>query len=175
MRLGMVSARVRCAFSVLVLSALGTSWGCTSAVDRTTDAAAVRSAVDDFWQAIGEQDFGLLSTVVAEDDEIVIFGTDAAERWVGSAAYLAAEHQMMQAFDVKNLTRRDETLRIGNAVDVAWFSTVFDMEVEIDGEAARYEGLRTTGVMEKRGDRWVIVQSHTSVPVAGQQVEYRSE
>ena len=175
MRAGTVSLNVRGAIRALILGTLATSWGCASTVDRTAEAGAARSAVDDFWQAIGTQDLGLLSSVVAEDDEIVMFGTDAAERWVGSNTYLVAERQMMQVFDVRNLVRRDETVRINKAADVAWFSTVFDIEIDIDGEVARYEGLRTTGVMEKRGGRWVIVQSHTSVPVVGQQVEYRPD
>jgi len=55
---------------------------------------------------------------------------------------------------------------------VAWFSTVLDMGVSVGSEVASLRGLRTTGVLEKRDGNWVIVQLHTSVPVAGQQIEY---
>ena len=131
-----------------------------------------KTVVDNFWRAIRDQDVNLLSRVVATDDALIVFGTDAQERWVGSSAFLSAEEQMMQAFDVESLDRREETLQIHSRGGVAWFSTVFDIEISVDGELASLEGLRTTGVIEKRNDDWVIVQAHTSVPIAGQQVEY---
>jgi len=143
---------------------------CTKETD--TEAEAAKTVVDDLWRAISDQDVNLLSRIVANDDALVAFGTDATERWVGSSAFLTAEKQMMQAFDVESLDRREETFQIHSHGGVAWFSTVFDIELSVNGELASLEGLRTTGVIEKRDDDWVIVQLHTSVPVAGQQVEY---
>ena len=145
---------------------------CASGSNVEAEAEAAKTVVDDFWRAIRDQDVELLSRVVATDDELIVFGTDAQERWVGSAAFLSAEEQMMQAFDVDSLDRREETFQIHSRGAVAWFSTVFDIEISVDGELASLKGLRTTGVIEKRDDDWVIVQAHTSLPVSGQQVEY---
>jgi len=161
-------------FAILSISCLSLT-ACTGDVDLQAETAGARAIVDDFWRAIQTQDTDLLAQVVADDDEMIAFGTDAAERWVGSKSYVEAEEQMMQVFDVERLARRDETLRIHGAGGVAWFSTVFDIGITVDGESMGFEGLRTTGVIEKRDDRWVIVQMHTSVPVAGQQVEYRED
>ena len=145
---------------------------CTRNIDADFEVNNAQKAVDDFWRAIRTQDIELLSGVVANDDEMLVFGTDAAERWIGSTAFLSAEEQMMQAFDVESLVRRQETFQVHSRGGVAWFSTVFDIEISMNGEAAGLRGLRTTGVLEKRNDEWVIVQTHTSVPVASQQVEY---
>ncbi len=134
--------------------------------------SAARAVVDDFWHAITSQDVELLSQVVAQDEEMVIYGTDASERWIGSASYLAAEAQMMQVFDVEELSRLEDTFSISLSGEVAWFSTVFDIAITVDGERSEFRGLRTTGVLEKRAAGWKLVQSHTSVPVSGQQVEY---
>ena len=145
---------------------------CTSGSNVEAEAEVAKTVVDDFWRAIRDQDVDLLSRVIATDDELIVFGTDAQERWVGSSAFVSAEEQMMQAFDVESLNRREETLQIHSRGGVAWFSTVFDIEISVDGELASLEGLRTTGVIEKRDGDWVIVQAHTSVPVSGQQIEY---
>jgi ketosteroid isomerase-like protein len=102
-----------------------------------------------------------------------VLGTDSGERWVGSASFLAAEESMMQAFDAERPTRREETLQVHPSGDVAWFSTVFDLETSVGGELGTFEGLRTTGLIAKRDGRWLLLQCHTCVPVAGQQVEYR--
>jgi len=145
---------------------------CTRETDTQTASEGAKAAVDDFWRAISTQDLDLLSRVIARDEEMVIFGTDAAERWVGSSAFLSAEAQLMQAFDVESLNRQADTLHVDSRGDVAWFSTVFDLNINVDGETALLTGLRTTGVLEKRSGHWVIVQAHTSTPVAGQQIEY---
>ena len=145
---------------------------CTIESDSEAEATAAKIVVDDFWKAISTQDVDLLSRIVAHDEKLVIFGTDAAERWIGSSAFLSAEEEMMQLFDVVSLNRLEETFQIHPRGGVAWFSTVFDLEIDVGGEVASFSGLRTTGVLEKRNGAWVIVQAHTSVPVAGQAIEY---
>jgi hypothetical protein len=145
---------------------------CTREIDVDAEAKIAQTVVDDFWRAIGTQDIELLSRVVANDDEMIVFGTDAAERWIGSSAFLSAEEQMMRGFDVESLDRREETFQIHSHGGVAWFSTVFDIDIIVGGEPAILEGLRTTGILEKQNEDWLIVQVHTSVPIAGQQVEY---
>jgi len=145
---------------------------CAIEMNTEAETEAARNAVTNFWRAISTQDMDSLSRVVAHDEELVVFGTDATERWIGSSAFLSAEEQMMQAFDVEKLERKEETLQIHQHGGVAWFSTVFDIEISVDGDTASLPGLRTTGVLEKRNDDWVIVQLHTSVPITYQQVEY---
>jgi len=145
---------------------------CAVETDAQAEAERARAVVEDFWRAISAQDLDLLSRVVARDEELVVFGTDATERWIGSSAFLSAEEQMMQAFDVESLDRREETFQMHPHGGVAWFSTVFDIKISVDGDSASLRGLRTTGVLEKRNDDWVIVQAHTSAPITGQQVEY---
>ena len=158
--------------SVALISAAMFLAACTHNIDVDAEVKIAKSIIDDFWRAISTQNVDLLSRVIANDDEMIVFGTDATERWMGSSAFLSAEEQMMQAFDVENLVRRHDTFQIHSRGGVAWFSTVFDIEISVDGELASLEGLRTTGVIEKRNDNWVIVQAHTSIPIAGQQVEY---
>jgi ketosteroid isomerase-like protein len=145
---------------------------CTIETNSEAEAKAAKIVIDDFWNAISAQDVDLLSRAVAHDEKLVVFGTDAAERWIGSSAFLSAEEQMMQVFDVVSLNRREETFQMNSRGAVAWFSTVFDLEIDVDGEVTSLRGLRTTGVLEKRNDAWVVVQAHTSVPVAGQAIEY---
>jgi hypothetical protein len=51
---------------------------------------------------------------------------------------------------------------------VAWFSGVMDDVGEWQGEPSSWMNTRWTGVLERRHQRWVIVQQHFSwVPEAG--------
>ena len=63
-------------------------------------------------------------------------------------------------------------VKLGANARSAWFSEQFDLFMLAQGDPVSLEGLRLTGGLEKRGDAWVIVQLHTSVPVPGQAAEY---
>ena len=139
---------------------------------RFSEGAAAKAVVAQLWRAFEIQDLDLLSQVMAHDSDMVIFGSDAAERWVGYEPFMAAEEQMFASFDVERLSIHDQTLTIHESGQVAWFSAVLDGEVTVGGKRQSVEGVRITGVLEKRDSGWVIVQYHSSVPVVGQNIEY---
>ncbi len=61
---------------------------------------------------------------------------------------------------------RDLEVHISRSGDVAWYFADLDDVVSWEGKASNFsEGLRWTGVLEKRDGRWVIVQMHASLPV----------
>jgi ketosteroid isomerase-like protein len=57
---------------------------------------------------------------------------------------------------------KDLTINISNSGDVSWFYCILDDINTWKGEPANWENARWTGVLEKRDDRWVIVQQHFS-------------
>jgi len=60
---------------------------------------------------------------------------------------------------------RDLQIHLSRSGDVACHSADLDV-VSWEGKASRFgEGLRWTGVLEKRDGRWVIVQMHASLAV----------
>ena len=139
---------------------------------RFSEGAAAKAIVAQLWRAFEIQDLDLLSQVMAHDSDMIIFGSDAAERWVGYEPFIAAEEQMFASFDVERLSIHDQTLTIHESGQVAWFSAVLDGDVTVGGKRQSVEGIRITGVLETRDSGWVIVQYHSSVPVVGQNIEY---
>jgi hypothetical protein len=55
-------------------------------------------------------------------------------------------------------------INISKSNDIAWFYCVVDDINEWKGEPANWENVRWTGVLEKRNERWIIVQQHFSFP-----------
>jgi len=102
---------------------------------------------------------------------MVIFGTDVAERFVGYEEFTTAMEQMFAAMEMQT-SFHDEVSRVHDSGKVAWYSGVAEVEGTSGGEDFTIAGLRFTAVLEKRDAKWVIVQCHSSVPVAGQLVEY---
>ena len=65
----------------------------------------------------------------------------------------------------------DSTRRVERCENRSVYSRA-DIKGIAQGEKFESAGIRVTAVLEKRDDKWVIVQYHGSVPVAGQVVEY---
>ena len=159
-------------FAVVMVAAVILTTACVQRVDLESEEAAVKAVVAQLWHAHEIQDLDLLSQVMAHDSDMIIIGSDAAERWVGYEPFIAAEEQMFASFDVEQLSIHDQVFRIHKSGQVAWFSAIVDGEVTVGERHQSLEGIRITGVLEKRDSGWVIVQYHSSVPVAGQNIEY---
>jgi ketosteroid isomerase-like protein len=146
--------------------------GCSERIDLQAEKAAVKQTVDQFETMLENDDVSMLESMMAHDNDMVNFGTDASERWVGWDQLKSSVEAQFAAFESTRLTVKDQSIRVHPSGRVAWFSEVVDWAVVSGGKPIEIPGSRLTGVLEKRNDRWVIVQFHASVPVSGQAVQY---
>ena len=82
--------------------------------------------------------------------------------------------------DVKAMIQRDwdqseaasaklDWTLVSAAGSVAWVAADVTMNVKIGGQESRFSGLRLTAVLEKRGNKWLMMQWHFSAPSATQE------
>jgi len=141
-------------------------------VDLVAEQAAVSSTLGQLSRMFETEDLNLLSQIMAHDADMINFGTDASERWVGYEALRQSIEIQFGSYEDPQMQFRDQVVRVHSTGMVAWFSAIADWGATVAGETVVFEGSRFTGVMEKRDGNWVFVQFHMSVPVAGQAVEY---
>ena len=141
-------------------------------VDLAAAEAGVADVLDKFDQVWITEDLDLLGSIFAQDEDMVIFGTDEAELFIGYEPLQASMASQFEAYEDTSLETQDRVIKVHKSGEVAWFSQIWDVEVVAGGELVTVEGMRLTGVVEKRDGNWVIVTFHGSVPVAGQVVEY---
>jgi len=141
-------------------------------IDIEAEKAAVKTMLDEWIQCIETEDMELASKIFASDDDLVAFGTDAAEHFIGWEPFKESLQKQFDAAENVDASTREEVVKVHKSGEVAWISFLLDMEVTSLGESFSLEGMRLTGVMEKRNGNWVVVQVHASVPVAGQAVKY---
>ena len=140
-------------------------------VDLNAEEAAATAVVDLWLQMWLDEDISLLDRAFARDSDMVIFGTDQAEYWVGyEAARESLEFQLGVFEDIEGDVRNQD-VKIHESGEVAWFSEMIDWEIT-SGEERTIITAWFSGVLEKRDDGWKIVQFHASVPVDGQAVAY---
>lgn len=162
-------------YFVIAMVSIALLLSCTPQVEQANLAAektAVKEVIDKMAQAMETEDMEMFSNIVAHDSDMVNFGTDAAERWVGWDALKASMEQQITAFDSSKISTRDQVIKVHSSGKVAWFSELMDWNMKAQGQQVDLKGLRLTGVLEKRNGKWVLVQMHFSVPVSGQAAEY---
>jgi ketosteroid isomerase-like protein len=141
-------------------------------VDIEAEKAAVKTLVDEWMRCFETEDIETFSNIIAHDPDMVNFGTDAAERWIGWEALQDSVQRQFESTENVIVSTRDLIIFVHKAGEVAWFSMLMDMEGMAQGEPFSLEGMRLTGVFEKRDGNWFAVQIHGSVPVSGQAIEY---
>lgn len=148
------------------------STGCANTVDLAARQTEATSAVDRFTGAIETNDVEAFGEEVAHDPDMVSFGTDQSERWVGYDQLMDAVRAQMSSFQTTGMNVRDQVVRVVPSGDAAYFSEVVDWDIRAGDQEMALRNLRLTGVMERRDGRWVATQFHFSRPVEGQAAEY---
>ncbi len=158
--LGAVSAVGFSGFSLTENSEPASS---TTLASRPEKAEANR-LLDKYIQAFQTRSFALASEVYAHDSDLVVYGSYPSDRrfgWGQTEEYLK---NYFAAVDRIEITLKERHLKVHESGNVAWFAQVLTW-VEIErGNTYTMDGLRITGVLEKRDAGWVIVQLHASGP-----------
>ena len=141
------------------------------APDLTAEEAAARAVVDMWLQMWENEDVALFDEAFSHDPDMIIFGTDAAEYWVGYETARESIELQLGVFEDTQGSVRNQVVKVHESGEVAWFTEMMDMEV-VSGDELVELTVWFSGVLEKRNDGWKIVQFHASVPISGQAVEY---
>jgi len=97
-------------------------------------------------------------------EEVSVVNGSWAPPVVGWTNYLASYQLQRARTQQVRLDRLNTLVRVNG--DFAWASYQWDFSGVVDGTPTTAEG-QTTLVLEKRGDKWVVVHNHTSlVPTA---------
>ena len=145
---------------------------CVQQVDFEAEREQINAVLDLCNKGWETQDLAIISNVYAHDSDMIVFGTDLAERFVGWEDLEKSLKKMFASFNDVTYKISNRTIKIENDGDVAWFTEIQDIKLKVEEEDIELKNGRNTGVLEKRDGKWVIVQSHFSLPIEGQAAEY---
>jgi uncharacterized protein (TIGR02246 family) len=130
--------------------------------------AAVQATLQQWKDAYSRRDMDGALAVMAPDADVLGIGPD--EWRVGPAEFKA---QLERDFAQSEALSVDyEPLVVSEAGPVAWVAARASVQVRVEGQKLTLTG-RFTAVLEQREGRWLLVQTHFSLPAA-QQAEGRS-
>jgi uncharacterized protein (TIGR02246 family) len=117
-------------------------------------------------EAFAKRDIDAALAFFAKDPDVVLIGTGGDEKCIGLAEIKAVFERAFTQFE-------DASVKFGwhsvsSAGSVAWVAADVILYVKTSSREIS-EQLRLTSVLEQRGDGWLIVQFHDSLPAAGQE------
>ena len=127
--------------------------------------SAVMAVMKQFLESFKTRDLGNGLALFAPDPDIVFIGTGMDEKCIGLAEIKA---ELERAFSQSE----ESSIELGwhsvsAAGPIAWISADGTVKVKVNGQRISFP-IRMTTVIEQRGDKWLIVQFHGSVPAASQ-------
>jgi ketosteroid isomerase-like protein len=132
--------------------------------------AAVQATLQQWKDAYSQRDLAGALAVIAPDDDVVGIGTGPDEWRVGPGAFKA---QLQRDFAQSEALLVDyEPLVVSEAGPVAWVAGRATVRAWVDGQDLTLTG-RFTAVLKQREGRWLLMQTHFSLPAA-EQAEGRS-
>jgi hypothetical protein len=111
------------------------------------------------------KDQQLLYDSVSQGADLFIFHPDSKSTLIGFEALkkLVEDVFMNEKFKATDFKVKELRIQLSKSRNVAWYSAYLDDHGEWDGRPSGWDNARWTGVLEKRGRRWVIVQMHFSL------------
>jgi ketosteroid isomerase-like protein len=130
----------------------------------------VQATLQQWKDAYSQRDLDGALAVIAPDEDVVAIGTGPDEWRVGPEQLKTQiERDFAQS---EALSVAYEPLVVSEAGPVAWVAGRATVQVRVDGQDQTLTG-RFTAILEHRGARWLLMQTHFSLPAA-EQAEGRS-
>jgi uncharacterized protein (TIGR02246 family) len=146
--------------------------GCKTNVDIEKEKNAALESFNQWVNALQDEDAEMLESILCDDPDMVMIGTDAPEFWKGKDAFIDAQKKFFEATSESKIEIHNISVKLSESGTVAWISCLMNWDILSGEQLMHLDGLRMTAVLEKRDGQWVIVQGHGSVPVSGQMIEY---
>lgn len=131
----------------------------------TRTEAAVTATLNQIHEAYARRDSDSLVSLLAPDADVLMFGTGVDEKRVGVAEIRAQAERDWSQTEAAAFEFGPYVVSATGAV--AWVAAEGGAHVEVGGQALDLP-IRLTAVLERREERWRIVQAHYSAPLANQ-------
>ena len=140
-------------------------------IDLATEKSEIENTLDKYIMANEKEDFALIESIWAPEDDIVLYGTDSDERLVGWSSIKEVIKKQFSLIENTYISASDQMIKVSDCGNTAWFAERLNYNFIYNGAAHSYDNIRFTGVMEKQDGRWVIVQAHLSLPASSKVIK----
>ncbi len=134
------------------------------ALTSRQDKAEANRLLDKYIQAFQTRSLTLASEVYAHDGDLIVYGSNPSDRRLGWSRTEEYLRNYFASVDQIDISLKERNIKVHRSEKIAWFAQVLAWTEIEQGKTYTMDGLRITGVLEKRNEGWVIVQLHASGP-----------
>lgn len=147
--------------NVIVVYALLSFLGCGENIDRDDEVQKALFVLDKLSIAMNGETSDSLAAIMAHDEDIVCFYLQG--RFVGWDALKTAHEARAMKSDSMLVETRNQIIKLSDDAMTAWFSQEMILRMKTaSGVDVDLINIYTSGGMERRDGRWLIVQFHAS-------------
>ena len=128
--------------------------------------AAIMAVMKQQLESFSKRDLDSGLAIFAPDPDVVFIGTGEDEKRIGLAEIRAEFERAFSQSEAANIELG--WYSVSQAGQVAWLAADAYVKATVGGQEVSFP-VRFTTVFEQREGIWLVVQSHDSVPAAGQQ------
>lgn len=132
--------------------------------DKQTE-AEIKEVLDKMSEDYKKGNIDEVLTLFAPDPDVVLIGSGTDEKRIGLDEIRTQVERDIAQTESRSMEHR--IISISSAGSISWCATESIVHATVSGQEITFDG-RSTVVLEKRGDKWLIVQMHFSTPLSGQ-------
>ena len=132
--------------------------------DQASEKEAIKLTLKKYIIANEARNISMIGEIWANDTSVFSLGTDRHDVFIGFDAVNKKFAEQFERFENTFISSRDQQIYVHPGCQTAWFSEILQYNYTHGDKAIEYTDLRFTGFMEKRGDKWMILQTHLSAP-----------
>ncbi len=122
----------------------------------------VENFLDRQLKAFDVRDLKALMDMLAKDPSVVMLGNGPNDRWVGPEAIKKAYESQLLQYESEKISLHGTI--VGVQDNIAWFSTQAHLLKKTKAQGQSMLRINWSGVLQKRKGKWLLVQSHFSLP-----------
>lgn len=153
-----------CRTILLILLLIAGAWSCAPEVDLPAETRRVEATLTQLIRAFETLDVDKHAPLWAADSSLVVFGVYEGATFLGWESLHDHFVVASRTIDSSKIDVNARSVQVHPSGRSAHFSMIVTQDVSAGGVARHIEGMRYTGVLEKRNGAWQIVQFHGSLP-----------
>jgi ketosteroid isomerase-like protein len=127
----------------------------------------VTATLKQMFDAYEKRDLQGMLAVWAADPDVLVIGSGEDEKHIGLGEFGKSSKRDWAQSEAASVNCVGDVL-VSTARTVSWFAADVAFQFTIKGKKSQLPG-RLTGVMEKRNDKWLLMQMHFSTPAREQE------
>ena len=140
-------------------------------VDFAKEKLEISILLDNLTRAFENGNLEKIEEIWWPTEDALIIGTESGDKLEGWDAISTAIKKQSKNFEKTLISIADQTIWLNDDATVAWFFEELNYNFVFEEKAMAFEGIRSTGVLQKKGGVWRLVQEHMSIPAKLEMVE----